>query len=232
MPGRTTVVVPITVTVPAAATPGDHSAGIVVSLTSDARNERGDVVHVDQRVAVRAHFRVSGALSPNLVVEDLHASYAQSWNPFGRGHVLLSYTVHNTGNVRLAATQQVSFAGLFGTSASGPALPDIPVLLPGASVQTTATIDDVWPALRGSAVVRLVPSAAAGDTDPRLAVVEQDVPVWTIPIMLVVLLVTITGAVVGRRLRRTRRRPAGDEKAADATPPTEPEPELVEVGAP
>jgi hypothetical protein len=205
VPARSSVVIPFTVAVPKEAAPGDHSAGIVASIIGDARSANGDVVHLDQRVATRAFLRVSGDLAPKLSVEDLHASYDGTWNPVGRGGVTLSYTVHNTGNVRLGAKQGADFRGLFGATATAAGLPDIPVLLPGGSVTETARIDGVWPQIIGTASVHLTPAAAPGDVDPQLPVVYESVRAWTIPWALLALLVVLAAGAWWLRRQRRRR---------------------------
>jgi len=204
VPARTSVVVPIIVRVPADASPGDHGAGIIVSLSSDARTDKGDLVKVDQRVAVRAQFRVSGTLLPKLEVEDIHASFEQTRNPFGRGDATVTYTVHNTGNVRLAGHQRVEVVGLLRASAAADPVPDLPTLLPGASVSVTAHVPSVWPQFTSTADVHIDPTAVTGDADPQLGLIDASTRFWTLPVALLVLIVLL---LIGGALWRRRSRP-------------------------
>ena len=58
--GRSTAFLPVTVTVPANASPGDHAGALVASLQGEVKNSQGQLVHLDQRVATRMFFRISG----------------------------------------------------------------------------------------------------------------------------------------------------------------------------
>ena len=93
--GPGTLVVPITVHVPADATPGDHAGGVLVSLSTTGRNGSGQEITLDQRTGTRVLMTVSGTLAPQLAVTDVHASYGGTADPVGAGTVHLSYTVHN-----------------------------------------------------------------------------------------------------------------------------------------
>src|SRR5581483_4024941 len=52
VPPRSLVVVPVTLSVPRNASPGDHSGGIVASLTSYIANKKNARVKFEQRVGV------------------------------------------------------------------------------------------------------------------------------------------------------------------------------------
>src|SRR5690606_31890268 len=69
-----TRVLPVTVAVPANATPGDHPAGIVVGVSKGE-----DGVTVTHRIGVRVHLQVAGELAASLAVTDTHATFAPSW---------------------------------------------------------------------------------------------------------------------------------------------------------
>src|SRR5690606_20539605 len=75
-----TRVLPVTVRVPADATPGDHPAGIVVAVASEA-----DGVSVKQRIGVRLHLQVSGELAAGLELVDVDRSFTPSLVPFAPG---------------------------------------------------------------------------------------------------------------------------------------------------
>lgn len=109
-PGKTAQI-PFTVTVPSNATPGDHVGGILTSLKQSA-DAAG--INVDRRLGIRVKLRVSGALKPQLAIEDLHIDYSGTFNPFAKGDATVTYTVHNTGNATLSANQAASVTGPFG----------------------------------------------------------------------------------------------------------------------
>lgn len=219
---RTAVVVPFTVRIPNGVTPGDHVAGIIAALTTDAKTDKGDVVHVDQRVVARAQFRIGGVLDAHLAVEAVGVTYHQTANPFGRGDVDVTYTVRNTGNVRLAGHEQVGFDGLLRSHVDADPVPDLPVLLPGASVTETAHLADVWPQFVGWANITIDPTAVTGDADPQLGPVVEGSSVWALPLALIALVIALL--VVWRVVRKVRRpKPAAAAGATTSDPDLDPD---------
>jgi hypothetical protein len=205
--GPSFVVLPLKLTVPKNATPGDHAAGVVVSLVGTAKNKLGVDVKLDQRVAIRVYARVSGTLRPGLAIEDLHVGYSNPslfGNPFGSGTATVSYRVHNTGNVLLGATQNLTISSSLGGTTHVKGLPIVPPLLPGASVEITRSVPGVFPGLHISAKVRLTPIAPPGVTDPKLSAVEASTSVWAFPWALIVLILLVAAAV-GLLIWRQRR---------------------------
>ncbi|PSL52217.1 uncharacterized protein DUF916 [Saccharothrix carnea] len=198
---RSTVIVPFTLTVPANATPGDHTGGIVASLTTEASGADGQRVAVEQRVGARVHLRVSGDLRPSLSIEDLTASYDGSF--FGRGDTTVGYVVRNTGNVRLGGKQSVRVETPWGAGTDAPGLADLPELLPGNTFRVTTTVPGVLPAGWLDALVRVEPVAPQGTEAP--AAVDASVTTAAVPWLLVVVLLLVLAYVVFRRVRRARR---------------------------
>ncbi|THA55967.1 hypothetical protein [Streptomyces sp. A1136] len=137
LPAHTRAVVPFTVTLPAASTPGDHPAAVVAT---EAGHEAG----------VRVHLRVSGPTVAALTVEDVAVR--------GRGGAaVIAYTLVNRGNVALAPTLAVRADGLFGEVA-GRGAHALPVeLLPGQRVELT----EPWPGAPAFDRVRLTLTATA-----------------------------------------------------------------------
>ncbi|WP_328668262.1 DUF916 domain-containing protein [Streptomyces sp. NBC_00322] len=210
VPGRSHVIVPFTLTVPQKVTPGDHTGGIVASLSAVRTDKKGSKVAVDQRVGARIYLRVAGELEPRLTVEDLDTSYHGTANPFGTGSATVTYTVRNTGNVRLAARQAVRVRDLFGGGAKVPAPRDIPELLPGAAVKITTSATGVLPAMRDTTTVTVDPRPVRGDIKhrvlPRVTRVED---FWAVPWAMLALLLVAAGALTLLLVRRRRRRGAG-----------------------
>jgi hypothetical protein len=204
-----TLAVPFTVAVPAAATPGDHAGGVVVSLlrrTADGLRQ----INVDSRVAVRVYLRVPGSLVPRVGVGPVSVRYRGVGNPFGRGRVTVTYTVTNPGNVRLRNRQTLTVRGPFGSRLATIKPGDLPELLPGNQATFTATLDRVFPAGPLSVDVDLQPYP-----DP-LQPVGQTIHgqaghgyLWAVPwlLLLLALLAAAAGIVVWRlRRRRVLRR--------------------------
>jgi len=212
-PGRTADV-PFTVTVPANATPGDHVGGILTSLKQPDADQG---ITVDRRLGIKIALRVSGELRPGLRVEDLHAGYRGTADPFGTGDATVSYTIHNTGNATLSARQAVSVSGPFGwlkADVKDVAAP--PSLLPGETWKVKVPVHGVAPGFRLSATVTLTPllTDASGSTSP-LQPVKATTHGWAVPWTLVALVVLAAAAVVGALLlsRRSRARARQREDA-------------------
>ncbi|MFD2353852.1 hypothetical protein ACFSTC_38170 [Nonomuraea ferruginea] len=107
-----TSVVPVTVSIPRNATPGDHPAGVTASLETVSGQ-----VRVQNRVGVRLNIRVTGDYVAKVAVTGVRAEYAGSWNPFAAGSVEVTYTVANEGNVRLVTDNHVLTSTLAGRAA-------------------------------------------------------------------------------------------------------------------
>ena len=131
---------------PTNASPGDHTAGIISSLTSQVTGAGAQSINPDleQRVAVAVQIRVSGAVNARLDVSSVHPSYAQALNPIGHGRTTISYTVTNTGNVNLGAHASLVVTSWIGASLHVP-VASIPVLLPGGSDTVNVELHGVLP---------------------------------------------------------------------------------------
>jgi hypothetical protein len=204
-----TVVVPFTVRVPDDATPGDHTAGIVTSLVTA---NSGAAVQLDRRLGARYYLRVNGSLAPALAVSNVHVSYAASLNPASSGSATVTYTVANTGNVRLTARQSVRVSGPFGVLAHSRAIADLPELLPGNSLTRSVVVHGVWPATHLTAKVTLRPSA----TGVSAATSSARASTWGWPIGQLVILVVVLLLAGGYWWLRRRRARAVEAAIADA----------------
>ncbi|WP_345752616.1 DUF916 domain-containing protein [Microbacterium rhizophilus] len=210
------VEVPFTITVAANATPGDHAGGILTALT---RPPLEDGVTVDRRLGIRIHLRVTGAIAPALAVDDLRVDYAGTPAPFGAGQATVTYTVRNSGNVRLSASQGVTLAGPFGLFAIGaPGLTPVPELLPGETWPVEVEVGGVVPAFVLNAVAALdaVPTADA----PVPQRVEARASTAAVPWSFLAVLLVLAGAVAlwvaTRRRRRAARQAREDARVRDA----------------
>ncbi|MFC8192440.1 hypothetical protein ACFUMH_12360 [Cellulomonas sp. NPDC057328] len=201
---RGTVVVPVTLTVPADARPGDHPAGVVASLATPVEGVDGTRVVLDSRVGVRLHLRVTGDVVAGLAVGDVAARYVPSWNPFAPGAVEVSYVLENTGDVRLGATGAVSVDPWLGgaTTADGDPVREV---LPGGSVARSVVLDGVWPGVRAAVDVGAEPLVVGDDVVPGVpAAAAATAAVWTPPLAQVGLLLVLLGVVLAVRAARRR----------------------------
>ncbi|MFD0022470.1 hypothetical protein [Streptomyces sp. NPDC058382] len=190
VPGRTRADVPVSVTVPQDALPGDHPGAIVAE--SGGRS-----------VDVRVQLRVGGPTLAALTVEDVTVS----------GHAI-HYTLVNRGNAVLVPRLAVSADGLFGTLLRRDAR-TLPVeLLPGRRVRLTEPWRDT-PAL-DSATVRLRVTAAGGAHDGA-TVPALFVPWAPLTAGALLFLAAAAAGTYGFRCRRGARR--GGTGDPDTRPP-------------
>jgi hypothetical protein len=203
-PGHTADV-PFTVTVPADARPGDHSAGIVTSLTSQ---DPANALSVDRRLGTRLTVRVAGDLVPAASATAVSARYDGSWNPFESGRLTVSYSLENTGNTRLTGLETIDTSGtggLFGTRTPPLRISEV---LPGSTIDVVREVPVFslgWVA--GS--VTVAPEGVglgAGTVEPvALAFSTPAVP-WSLYALIVLVIAAVAAALVaGRRLRRRAR---------------------------
>jgi hypothetical protein len=211
LPARTQALVPFSLTVPTDASPGDHSAGIVASISGIAQN-KGAKVKLDQRVGSRVYVRVSGPLKPGLAIVNVKAHWHGTLNPIGTGSVDVTYGIRNTGNVRLGARQAVRLSGLFGGVTLAKGIVAIPEVLPGSTINQTAHFSGVWPQIRFTVKITATPVSQRGSADPSLSDASKTVHLWAIPWTLLAIVLVLLLLAVGLWRRRRRRR------ARDARP--------------
>lgn len=203
-PGQTADV-PFTVTVPADARPGDHSAGIVTSLTS---TDASSALSVDRRLGTRINLRVAGALAPSAAVTGVTARYDGSWNPFESGRLTVQYRLENTGNTRLTGLETIATTGLFAMTGAPTQLPEV---VTGSTVEITREVPAFslgW--LSGQ--VTVAPEGVGLGAGAREPVVT-DFSIAAVPWSLYGLLLLVTASVLAIVLLVRRR---GARRAAQA----------------
>ena len=208
---RSVASVPIVVTPPSNATPGDHLVGIFASITSRAKigGSNGGNPKIEQRVALRTFIRVAGTLRSALTVSNLSASFHARPDPFSAGSTTVSYTVTNTGNVSLGAGQTLTVSGLFGSTGSAVHLSAVPVLLPGSSFPVKVEVAGVRPEIFMHANVTLTPDGGRRLGGP---LVQHPVFVSTsffaVPWLLLAIVLILVALVVYRILWRRSHPPS------------------------
>jgi hypothetical protein len=171
-------------------------------------------VLLDRRVGTRLYLRVSGPVTPKLEVEQVETSYHGAANPLD-GSVDVSYTVRNTGNVRLAAHQKVEVNDLFGTAATRRPT-DLAEILPGNAVTFREHFTGVAATVRVSSDVTLTPYTSASDVEAPAAFTRGDSG-WAIPWALIALItVLLVAAWAVARWRRRQRSPEYRPRPATA----------------
>lgn len=197
VPACKQVTIPLTITVPADAAPGDHAGAILASSESIGTGPEGGAVTLDRRTGTRMYLRVSGDLFPELAVTDVDTTYDHSLNPLGGG-ATVTYTIENRGNVRMGGTASMTVGGPFGLGDQTIGLPDVPELLPGESVTVTAAAKDVPASFLSFTTVKVEPAdGGAGGS------ATGDDTTFTPPLsVLVGLLLLIFGVLARRAYRR------------------------------
>lgn len=204
VPARSRIIVPMKLVVPQDASPGDHTGGVIASLETEGKNEAGDIVRFEQRVAARLRVRVSGELKPKLTIENLSATYLAPSSPVATGRVRVTYRVRNSGNVRLTGKQSLKVTGLFGTSAAARDLVDIPELLPKDSFAVSSVVSGVAPTIRLKATVTVIPAGRPNDVNPPMKAATSSVALWAVPWIVIAILLVLILVFLGRRRRRNR----------------------------
>ena len=197
------VVVPFTLTVPAEASPGDHTGGVVTSVSTAGASS---TVLLDRRLGSRMHVRVQGELHPALAVGDVQVVHHGGLDPFRSGSSTVTFTVENTGNARTTAAVHVVVSGPGGVVPVQAAAADLPELLPGAVHTQRVEVPGVWGLGRVRAQVVLEPRAV-GIGETAGATVQGDAESWAVPwsalaLVLLVVLVALLGPSVLARARR------------------------------
>lgn len=204
VPAQSSTSVPFTIAVPANATPGDHPGGIVAALTRAGADGQSQV-SVENRVGARVHLRVGGEVSPQLSVTGMNVDYRGAWNPFKPGSAQVTYTLQNTGNVRLGSDQTTRIRGLFGIPIASHASDPVPELLPGSQVTMKDTIDGVWPLFRISATAGGDAFTVGSDVvDAPPSVTDGVDHAWAMPwgqLILLALVLALAWALIVRRRR-------------------------------
>jgi hypothetical protein len=114
--------------------------------------------------------------------------------------------VANSGNVSFSATQSLSLHALLGGSASAPKLAAIPELIPGNTIKETVQVKGVWPGVRLTAGVTLIPAPSPQFPIPTLAPIRAGHSSWAMPWMLllfILLAAALTWYIRRRRIGKT-----------------------------
>ncbi|MFE2728621.1 WxL protein peptidoglycan domain-containing protein [Kitasatospora sp. NPDC059327] len=204
VPARSRSDVPFELAVPDNASPGDHSGGVVASIAGPGRDAAGNQVLVDRRVGTRVYLRVDGPLRPALGAGALNADVHTALDPFD-GALTVTYTVRNTGNVRLGARPELTVRGPRGLTTKRQRLDPMPELLPGASQTRTARLDGVTQAFRLDVDLTVHPIPVPGGPAETGSTAHARTTVWAVPWVVVgtsALLLAVIASLLVRRRRQ------------------------------
>lgn len=211
VPAGGSAVVPISIEVPAEATPGDHPAGVAASIQS-----AGDgMVATEHRVGVRVDIRVTGTAQADAALHDVAARPVVVWSPLEPGGMDVSAALVNTGNVRLRSDLDVTVSGPLATTrstriASGD-VGNPGDVIPGGGKPFEARIDSVWAIGPVTTTITMTPlvvgEASGAGTQAEADPVTVSVTTWVIPwpqILLAALLGFLVYLLTRERTRRRR----------------------------
>ena len=206
--------IPFTVTVPADARPGDHSAGIVASLTS---NDPAAQVQVDRRLGSRMYIRLAGDLVPAVEATDLSVDFTGSWNPLAIGSLDVSYRLENLGNTRVTALSALDAAGPLGAASIASGDVQLPEVLPGSDIVVSHQLTGVGALLWLSGAVDIRPSSV-GLGAAQLEAIELPFSIPAVPITVLLVVLVLALVIVAVVLVIRRRRGATSATAPAAVP--------------
>ncbi|MFG2627699.1 WxL protein peptidoglycan domain-containing protein [Streptomyces sp. NPDC048473] len=197
------VTVPVTLTVPKDAEPGDHPGALVALDERIGPADAGAVaVGIQKAVGARIYLRVNGPVMPALSVDDVKVEHTQPLVPgTGKSRAVISYTLHNRGNVTLSPKVALKAEGLFGRTLLARDLKKIPSeLLPRQQVRLTEQWADA-PQLEWGEIEL---TASARDTRESAAVSYFALP-WLVAGALLVIVGGGTGMWIRARRSRIRK---------------------------
>jgi hypothetical protein len=151
--------IPFNLLVPSDATPGDHVAGIIASISTVGENGEGATVDLEQRVGARMYLRVAGDVVASAEISGVTTSFTPELNPFAFGRVTVGYNVRNTGNVRVDVNQAVQITGPFGIPLAEITPEPLADLLPRQTVNVIAEIPQVAALFLAFSTISVEPGA-------------------------------------------------------------------------
>jgi len=222
VPGESRV--PFVMTVPRGVSPGDHAGGIAtLEPAPKASPGGGSQLLLRRNLGVRMYVRISGPLTPSMSVQKVELDGIAARLPYiGRqGGATVTYTIKNTGNVRITPGRLLTLKGVFGRTLHSSGAGQTPEILPGSTVILSETFVGMPVLDRVTARVVLdakeLPTKPAGDT-------TKWVVSWIFLGLVLALLVAVLTAVWWAR--RHDGAVGGAEEASDAQVLVDSQPEL------
>jgi hypothetical protein len=200
-------VIPVTITIPKNAEPGDHLAAVLSSVTAQGKpGDNAPALNLEHRVGVRVYVTVQGDIRPGLTIHDVKTHFLAG-SAFGSGTMEVEYTLTNSGNVRFGVKPSVRATGPFGLaphSADGTAIGE---LLPHSSVTQKVTLSGVFPLVLENVVVSAEATPALGGSEPGVGTVHASSWMWLWTWLLLVVVLLVGAGVLWWQVRRRRNRP-------------------------
>jgi hypothetical protein len=198
VPPGGSVNVPFTITVPKGVTPGDHAGGVVTIEPAPAPNGDVSQIQIQRALGVRTYVRIAGPLTPALSITKVDLKVRPARLPFigQQGGATVTYSVRNSGNVRLTAERIITLEGLFGRTLRNTGRGPIPEILPGSTVVLTESFTKMPVLNQVTANVRLIASDGKVDTSGSASALAVS---WVFLFLLFLIIVGIVLAVLWSR---------------------------------
>ena len=206
---REQLTIPVTITIPADATPGDHVGAVVAGVSAQGQNSDGQVINLERRTGTRLYIRVAGDISRSVVVGTVTAEYQHRlFEPFVGGTAHVTYRLENRGNVRVGGKVTIEVTAPFGLAKRSLVFDKIDEILPGQKFELAADVPDVPALVFGTAKVTFTP--AAEGTDAAGAPSTSSDSFFAPPLGLLLLVLVLLLLLLVLRRRRLRNGVAGE----------------------
>ena len=222
VPARTSTVVPISIAIPANASPGDHVGGVSGMDTAvESVQQQGNVqVGIKRVVAARLYVHVDGPAVGGLTVTQLKVTGSAPFPAYvsdSDGTVTASVT--NSGNLLESPKAHLRATGIFGTLIDRTV--QLPQILPGQSIDFSQVWKNMPPFEIGTLHLDVTDDSASPAVTSTAALSVTLIPWLTLLVAALVVLALLVGLVFWRRRKnpppirmRTRRDRRETAKAA------------------
>ena len=205
VPPRKQITIPVTITIPADATPGDHVGAVVAGVSTQSPNTDGQVINVERRTGTRLYIRVAGDISRSVVVGTVIAEYRHRLlEPFVGGKVNVRYRLENRGNVRVGGKITINVTAPFDLAKRTLVFDKIDEILPGQKFELSADVPDVPALMFGTATVEFTPAPDGTDAAGAPSTSSDSYFAPPLGLLLLVLLLLVLLLVLRRRRLRKR----------------------------
>ena len=203
VPARTSTVVPISIAIPANASPGDHVGGVSGMDTAvESVQQQGDIrVGIKRVVAARLYVHVDGPALGGLTVTDLKVSGSASFPAYvSDSDGTVTATVTNSGNLLESPKAHLRATGIFGTLIDRTV--QLPQILPGQSIHFSQSWKNMPPFEIGTVHLAVTDDSASAPVTSAAALSLLLIPWLTLLVLALAGLAILVGLVFWRRRRK------------------------------
>jgi hypothetical protein len=211
VPARTSTVVPISIAIPADASPGDHVGGVSGMDTAvESVQQQGNVrVGIKRVVAARLYVHVDGAAVGGLTVTDLKVAGSSSFPAYvSDSDGTVTARVTNSGNLLESPKAHLHATGIFGTLIDRTV--QLPQILPGQSIDFSQAWKNMPPFEIGTLHLDVTDGSASPPVTSTAALTLTLIPWLSLLVLAAVVLALLVMLVFWRR--RSRPLPAGPRR--------------------